>query len=359
MTKSAPPQTTIRLRSARDVAAAVPRLLGYLPRRSIVFLNSHDDGRMSTMRLDLPEPAPPKIEKRFITSFVGMLCKVPEVSRTLVVVYADGPFDDGGDVARASFVRPLIARLVGSGFVVHDAVCVARDAWGVYDGADAGIPRQLEELEAAPLGAEAFEPPATGLDELAELPAAGPLARRAFEAALDRAVEHIPDPVGAAEALLQLDAAQADSDQLAAIMPVLIFPELRDAVLYTWAWGAERGLAILDAAERLAEGDVEAADDSIVLDFMGLGAAEPPDRQRVAQAVAVMSRVAALAPDYVAHVPLTVLAWLHWSQGRGSLAGRFVDRARELNPCYGLAELLQAVLREGHLPAWAFEFPVD
>jgi hypothetical protein len=356
MTQTAP---LIRLRSSRDVVAAVPRLLGYRPRRSIVFLNTHDGGRVSTFRIDLPEPAPPKAEKKFITSLVGLLCKVPDVRRVLIVVFADGPFDAGGDVPRASLVRPLIARLLGSGFTVHDAVCVADDAWGAYDGHDAGIPHRLDELEEAPLGAEDCAPPADDVDRLAELPPAGDLARRAFDAALDRALRNplVVRPVYAAEGVIALEAATASSDDLAAIMPALLFPELRDAVLFTWAWGAERGLELLDEADRIEAGEVGPGDDTLALDLMGLGEAEPPDRARIAQAIAVMSRVAALAPDDVAHVPLTVLAWLHWSQGRGSIAGRFVDRARELDPSYGLAELLQLVLGQGHLPAWAYVMP--
>ena len=360
MTQTAPPDKLIRLRSSRDVVAAVPHLLGYRPRRSIVFLNTHADAQVSTLRVDLPEPAPPAIEKKLIASLVGMLCKVPEVSRVLVVVYAEGPFDAGGDVPRASFVRPLIGRLLDSGFVVHDALCVADDAWGAYDGHDAGIPHRLDELDETPLGADG-DPVAADVAELAALPTVGYLARRAFDAAIDRAIagSGAVRPILAAEQALALDAGTADSDELAAIVPVLLYPELRDAVLFTWAWGAQRGLELLDEAERIDAGEVGPGDDTIALDLMGLGDAEPPDHERVSRAIALMSRIAALAPDDVAHVALTVLGWLHWSQGRGSVASRLVDRARELDRSYGLAELLQTVLRQGHLPGWAYAMPGD
>ncbi|GAA4164809.1 hypothetical protein GCM10022286_27050 [Gryllotalpicola daejeonensis] len=356
MTETAP---LIRLRSSRDVVAAVPRLLGYRPSRSIVFLNTHDDGRVSTMRVDLPEPAPPKVEKRFITSLVGMLCKVPEVKRMLIVVFAGEPFDSGGDVPRASFIRPLIHRLLDSGFVVHDALCVAEDAWGAYDGHDAGIPHALDELAEAPLGAEGCEVAAEAPEQLAELPVVGYLARQAFDAAIDRAIRdtEVLRPIIAAEEFVALDPSSADSDELAAIMPVLLYPELRDAVLFTWAWGPDRGLELLDEAGRIEDGEIGPGDDTIALDLMGIGSAEPPDRGRIARAIALMAKVSALSPDDVAHMPLTVLAWLHWSQGRGSVAGHFVDRARELDPSYGLAELLQSVLRQGHLPGWAYVMP--
>jgi hypothetical protein len=359
MTQTATPDKLIRLRSARDVAAALPRILGYRPRESIVFLNTHRDRHVSTLRVDLPAAAPPRVEKRFATSLVGMLCKVPELDRVVIVVYAGGPFDDGGDVPRASFVRPLIRRLVGHGFLVHDAICVADDAWGAYDGRDAGIAHRLDELDAAPPGAEDCPPVADGVERLAELPAAGELARTAFAAALDRALagSGALRPVLTAEEALALDPAAANSDELAAIMPVLMLPELRDAAMFTWAWGAERGIELLEVAALIDQGEVRPGDDTIALDLMGLGHAAPPDRARIARAIALTARLAALAPQDLAHVPLTVLAWLHWSQGRGSIAAHFADRARELRPSYGLAELLQRVLAQGHLPEWAYVMP--
>jgi hypothetical protein len=359
MTQTASPEKLIRLRSARDVAAALPRILGYRPHGSIVFLNTHHDHRISTLRVDLPDPSAPRVEKRFATSLVGMLCKVPDVDRIVIVVYADGPFDDGGDVPRASFIRPLISRLIGSGFFVHDAICVADDAWGTYDGRDAGIPHGLDELDEAPLGAQTCPPPVDDVQQLAGLPEVGELARRAFDAALDRAIDGAGAlrPVLTAEEALALDPATASSDDLAAIMPVLMLPELRDAAMFTWAWGAERGFELLELAGLIDAGEVGPEDDTIALDLMGLGHAEPPDRARVARAIALTARLAALAPQDLAHVPLTVLAWLHWSQGRGSIAGHFVDRARELRPSYGLAELLQSVLARGHLPEWAYVMP--
>ncbi|WP_162940279.1 DUF4192 family protein [Gryllotalpicola protaetiae] len=358
MTQTAPPDRLIRLRSSRDVAAAVPHLLGYRPRRSIVLINTHAGGRVSTLRVDLPDPAPPAAEKRYVTSLAGMLCKVPDVERTLVVVFTDGPFGADGDVARASLVRPLVKRLLGSGFAVHDALCVADDAWGAYDGHDAGIAHRLDELEEAPPGAEDCEPKAAP-DELAELPTAGYLARQAFELALDRLLRRgvIMRPVVDAEDAIALDPRAATSDDFAALMHVLMHPELRDAVLFTWAWGGDRGLELLDEAERIDDGEIGPGDDTIALDLMGIGSAEPPDRDRIARAITLVSRLAVLAPDDIAHIPLTVLAWLHWSQGRGSVAGRFVGRARELDPSYGLAELLQSVLTQGHLPNWAFVMP--
>ncbi|WP_162138925.1 DUF4192 family protein [Gryllotalpicola ginsengisoli] len=356
---TADPAPLIRLRSPRDVLATVPRLLGYRPRRSIVFLNLHDRAGVSTMRIDLPEPSAELVERRFITSIVGMLCKVPDIRQLIVVVYADGCFAAGGDVPRASFVRPLIQRLLRAGFEVHDALCVADDGWGAYDGHDAGEVHPLDELEQPAPGDDGTAPVADGVDDLTRLPPVGELARRGFVTSLERAMREreVFRPVEEAEEALAFDPSRASSDELAGLLTLLLWPEFRDAVLYTWAWGSERGFELLDVADRIAEGEIGPGDDTIALDLMGLRPTDRPDEQRIGRAIRLVSRLAALAPAAVAHVPLTVLAWLHWSQGRGSVAGRFVDAAREHDPSYGLAELLQTVLAQGMLPEWAYLRP--
>lgn len=362
MTQLAPAdRPLIRLRTPRDVLATVPRLLGYRPSRSIVFLNLHDHGSISTMRVDLPVPARPVDQKRFITSLVGTLSKVPRTTKTLIVVYVDEAFGAAHDVPRASLVRPLLARLIDSGFAVHDALCVAADAWGAYHGPEAGVAHRLDELDEPAPGSEVCGPVAENVDALAALPAVGPLARRAFDDALDHRLRR-PDsvnPIAAAEAALVLDPAAAGSDPLAAVLEVLLDAEARDVALFTWAWGARRGQDLVTEIDLISAGDIGPDDDSIALDLMGMGSAPPPDRSRIAAATALMSRVAALAADDVAHVPLTVLAWLHWSGGRSSVAARFVGRARELDPSYGLADLLDLALTRGVLPNWAYLAPAD
>jgi hypothetical protein len=49
-----------------------------------------------------------------------------------------------------------------------------------------------------------------------------------------------------------------------------------------------------------------------------------------------------------------MLGWLHWALGRSSEASAFVAEAREIDPRYGMAELLERMLTSGTLPEWAF-----
>lgn len=369
MTQPAPADTLIHLRTPRDVLATVPRLLGYRPRESLVLLNLHDGNRTSIMRLDLPRPGAGDAASgadmtaetdagRFSAIVVNMLRKVPGVRKTIIVAYTDEPFAAGGDVPRATLVRPLIHRLVESDLDVHDALCVASDAWGAYDGGEAGMAHRLDDLDEAAPGAQACAEAAATVDELAVLPEVGPLARRAFDEALDRSLRaHEPDAVEAAEAALALDAETAGSDALAAVLAPLLDAESRDVMLFTWAWGPARGAELADEIERIDAGEIGPGDDSIALDLLGMGAAPHPDPERIARAITLMMRLTALAADDIAHVGLTVLGWLHWSRGRGSIAARFVDRARALDPGYGLADLLQTALGRGLLANWMYAEP--
>jgi hypothetical protein len=79
-----------------------------------------------------------------------------------------------------------------------------------------------------------------------------------------------------------------------------------------------------------------------------------PDPERIERAIELLRSTAAHLPERHRAPLLTMLGWLHWALGRGSVAGRFVDAARRIDPRYGLAELLARMLGAGMLPEWAY-----
>lgn len=349
----------IRMRGPRDVLATVPRLLGYHPRNSIVMLNVHESEGVSTLRVDLPGPVSRELEQGWIDSLTGTMCKVPEVKMTVIVVYAPGSLHGGGDLPRGSLVRRLIARLVAAGFVVHDALCVAEDGWGAYDGADAGVKHPLDELQDPAPGDQAATTVAEGVEETFALPPTDDLARRRFQNRWkqDRDAYWLLDPVAVAEEAITWDPETRQDAQLALLLGMLRHPGQRDTMLFTWAWGRRRGYELLAEVESIAAGMESLGAKSLALDLMGIGQAGRPDEKRIAHAIRLVSRLAALAPREAAPAALTVLAWLHWSQGRGSIAYRFLRSARQLDPEYALAGLLDAALGQNRLPEWVYLRP--
>jgi hypothetical protein len=69
----------------------------------------------------------------------------------------------------------------------------------------------------------------------------------------------------------------------------------------------------------------------------------------------VLTAVTARAPQSARPAPLCVLAWVHGALGRGSVAGILAQQALTIDPDYGFATLLLAMLDAGRLPDWAFE----
>ncbi|MDO9398693.1 MAG: DUF4192 family protein, partial [Herbiconiux sp.] len=124
---------------------------------------------------------------------------------------------------------------------------------------------------------------------------------------------------------------------------------VRDCVLMLCGWGAEAAQLALHEAGRPPRGP---DDPDSVFDAY-LGSSHPaPNPQRVRCAIELLRRVVACAPDPITAPALTVLAWLEWSRGRGSVAGHYLDAAVAIDPHYRLAHLFGTLLGRGCIPEW-------
>ena len=84
-----------------------------------------------------------------------------------------------------------------------------------------------------------------------------------------------------------------------------------------------------------------------------------PDPQRIRRALAVLRYSAARLPQSPNPPLLTMIGWLYWALGAGSIAARWVKKAQAIDPDFGLADLLGTMLSTGHLPDWAFDVPPE
>jgi hypothetical protein len=159
-----------------------------------------------------------------------------------------------------------------------------------------------------------------------------------------------PDPVGAIERALDLD--RADPLPVPLVAALADLPVLRDLVLLQIGWGPVFGAAVL-ARTLLPAEEPLGPEDAPGLAFCG-GDMPRPDADRVERAIELLRITAAHLPERRRAPLLTMLAWLHWALGRGSVAGRLVDAALAVDPAYGLAQLLGRMLGAGMLPEWAY-----
>jgi hypothetical protein len=263
-------------------------------------------------------------------------------------------------IARA-LLDDLLTAARRAGLRVKDALCVAADGYGSL--LDADLPatgRPLAELpEPAGLPPLLDIEEATGLDDVPEEHRRRFLARvRRSARATGRSSRTVDgvlsaaDPVGAIERALDLDRTDAAPTPVPLIAALADLPVLRDLVLLQIGWGPVFGAAVL-ARTVLPDEEPLREEEAPGLAFCG-GDMPRPDPDRVTRAIELLRVTAAHLPERHRAPLLTMLAWLHWALGRGSVAGRFVGAAQAIDPRYGLADLLARMLGAGMLPEWAY-----
>lgn len=366
--------TVIKADAGQDFLALLPRLTGYQPRNSVVLVAFRGKRTCGAIRFDLPDAAPLAVLRRFATSMIGMLCKIPEVDAVVPVAYTDECFGATDAVPQALFMDVLVHRAEISGFHVRDSLCVAADGWASF--LDPDVPaggRPLGAIAASPVNGLAdaegmdvrsdvrgdtelptvdlarSERVATRLRRLRDDPAgAGAVAAGAYELAdlalsefLEYLLAHSPDSLS--------------PDIVAAVLWVLERPVFRDVAIIHWAFGRLAGLqALEDQLRSTLDDPAEEAATGLLL----WGEGPRPDPERVDAAIALLRVLAASAPRSARVAPLTMLAWLTWALGQSSRASVFVAAALEIDREYGLASLIGAMIDGGRLPEWAFEVPI-
>ena len=404
--------TVVTTSSAADFLAVVPHLVGFEPHNSIVFVAFRGRRTCGAMRFDLPEqPSSPaddtgsKLYKRVATTLVGMLSKVPGVDAVVPVVYTQQSFDvtDGtggaggtagaGGPPRAAFVRAVIARFEFSGFQVRDALCIASDGWGSYfDDKCPPQGRPLAKITESRILDDLPEHATRPLGDVAQwarLPEVAQKDRRRVQhwvalysevidgrvlvgggsprdddrfdddwfddAAFETYTRENARLLGAIPPMLEVifeNGVEAlDPKAAGFIITLARLPAIRDVVMMQWSFDVATGRRVLNDARRFALG---APAEVLNSGPLMLGRGPRPDPERIDRAIEILKRVAALASKQQRPPVLCMLAWLNWALGRSSVAARFIGASEEIDPDYGLGEVMRAVLEHGMLPEWAF-----
>ena len=389
--------TIVKAQKAQDFLALVPQLLGFNAESSAVLVAFRGNRTCGALRFNLPDnDAPHKVYKRIATTLAGMLCKIPGVDAVVPVIYTDDSFRDATGVPRERFAEVLNRRLELSGFLLRDSLCVAADAWGSY--LDPECPaggHPLSDISGSPIFEAVHHettietPRPLGTLQTGPDPIEVSLATREHLARIYRRYRHllaraenapelfptlgfVLDPVAIAEAALTWPSPPSEED-VAALLVLVQSPPLRDQIMVQFAFGREEGVRALELNRhyaRLQDETGRSLDDLVAEEFaVGESAATHtsdimlgllpgrPDVDRIRLAIKLLRTVVAMAPRSAKPAPLCMLAWLSWALGSGSVAGYFVDQALAIDSQYGMATLLDQLLRTGHLPDWAFAVP--
>lgn len=347
--------SVVRARSAADLLALVPSLVGMAPRRSLVVVVFRGSRTMGALRLDLPARG---VVADLAGHAVGIVCRLDGADGMVPVVYTDDSFEAALRPAR-ELLDALAVAGRRAGLRLKDALCVAADAYGSLLEPDRPpVARPLEELR-EPAGL----PPLLDVEAAVALEGVPEEDRRRFLGRVRRSagasgrsgrtVEGIltaPDPVGALERALDLD--RTDLVPVPVLAALADLPVLRDLLLLQIGWGPLFGAEVL-ARTLLPDEEPLGPEEAPGLAFCG-GDMPRPDPDRIERAIELLRLTAAHLPERHRAPLLTMLAWLHWSLGRGSVAGRFVDLALTVDARYGLAGLLARMVAAGMLPEWAY-----
>jgi hypothetical protein len=155
------------------------------------------------------------------------------------------------------------------------------------------------------------------------------------------------------EAALEWDTGSLEPYDAAAMVWCLSRPALRDIALVQWCGGVAAGDEALDAQLRWEQG--EEYPPHLAMRMWGEGV--QPDSDRLAAALALSRRIAAVAPRQTRPGPLAMCAWLAWALGRSTHAELYAREACAIEPEHGLAEIVRSFVHAGHLPEWAFHRP--
>lgn len=378
--------TIVKAADAAEFLSLVPRMLGYLPSRSLVLIPFAGSRSLGAMRFDLPPDD--DTADSFAATAIGMVCRLPDADAVAAIAYTETRFE-GTWMPHPALFDALERRVDESGLRVADLLCVAADGWGsVFDADLPSGGRPLAELDARPPSAGGAREVEGDQTSGTDLPKAGLLDTEAVGRALlafARAVDMLcgegrgrgepaaggeasvideeridPHALAAASAIDDLPSLLEDAllwqlDDLApydaaVLVWCLARPSLRDVALVQWCGTLGDGDDALEAQVRWESG--EEYPERLAMRMWGEG--ERPDIDRLEHALALARQLAALAPRASRAGALAMCAWLSWALGRSTHADAYAREALEIEPEHGLSEIVRSFVHAGHLPDWAF-----
>ncbi|GAA2223689.1 DUF4192 domain-containing protein [Herbiconiux moechotypicola] len=364
--------------------ADLDSVLGFRPTRSLALRIRRPARPFAVLRLDLPGPPASRQEgERLAAAVVGLLARVPGAGSLDLVAFgepsarvsttraAPGCAPDAGGRAEppAEEARRLLAAVSAvrrgaqaAGYAVLEGWCVsgeraleafsargpgARSGPGSGEGAARGWIEVSPgpELKPAGGGGDVHSGGFVPIPEASEQCRARSLATLAAlgGSKAGSGPDWMAERVRLWHEALAREAppSEARSVELGAWLQ---HKRVRDGVLVMCAWGLDAGLRVLPGGSRQEADRYFGA-------VLGEGSVAPDD-VRVRAAVELLRRIVECSPVTLAAAPLTILAWLEWTRGRGSVCGAYLRLALLADADYELAVLLGEATSHGRVPEW-------
>jgi len=372
----------VQANAAEDLLALIPGLVGSTPRSSLVVVLFA--GRHSRGALQVHLPAGTDVDRQVADAAaeraLGFACRAPGVDAIVPVVYTDDAFGAGAEPPGRTIADAVLELASAQGFMVKDALCSAADGWGSYLDpalpagghspgivASAAVPpvpplpwelvtTEVPRVDVATFAAVDLEYRVLCARLASMLDAAADHARTTWRIDVGDAVERLDGLPAVFEDALARGVDAMTAREVAFLLLSLSRPWASDLALMQWAFGRELGEE-LDDAERAYGHLPVGTDDPEVFHRVAhllVGDGPHPDVQRIRAASSLLLSVAARASESARVAPLAMLAWLSWALGQSTRATAFLAELVDEELDHPLAATVGSLIRQGHLPAWAF-----
>jgi hypothetical protein len=329
-------EQVVRLADAGELAAALPVLVGFRPRESVVLvaLGGRSGRRLGmTARVDIPAPCDARplaaalaarmAHERPETVLLAVVSEAPDV-----VAFPEDLVHDGGPVLpHRTLVHELLLALDAHAIPLGDALLVRGSRWWSYD---------CDEPCCAP-GAGTPVPGGTSALEAAAVVSGQVLVRDREE--LELRIARPGAPAAAAMAATVTAVGEEIAD--------LVLREGRDAA-------ADEYTAWVDAAVARCGAGARPDDEELARVAWGLRDVRVRDLAlgfalgaHARAAESLWTECTRRLPEPLDAAPATLLAVSVWLRGDGAMARIALDRALDSEPDYALADLLARGLDAG------------
>lgn len=375
----------VTCRTTADFLAALPHLLGFTPRESLVAVCFSGRRSGQAVRLDLPpDDAHTHIEttiqvlRAALDSLAGMPSGIddaprselvpdsgaaPPVSAVALAIVTSRRFNDTSEPPWSRLARELTLALDSDGIEIRDLGCLAADGWASYtESAVAAIPvggHPLREISASPvaLGAALRDETVPDHRDLGAIPDGDPQRSRAVAIALEEdpgtpASERPSIQRVAAAARLIRSADTPGPVETAALARTLARPDQWLGVATGILLSPERAAVLMsepDTGHRLRNLTAPTATPAPVplpalLYFLADISPEFTERGRL-RVVRDRLRTAIAETPAALRAPLyTLSSWVWWLAGSQSVAHWHIEAARELAPEDPLSETIAELI---------------
>lgn len=318
-------QPTLHINGPIDLVQAVPYLLGFHPRDSLVLIGLDEQALVVTARLDLADVAEPELLAHLVTAIAQ-----GGASSLVAAVYDSEPAGPSpAGLPWGGIVGELATECDRAGCRLGDVLRVAGGRWWSY-GCD-------DERCCPPEGTPLPEAPS----------------QFAVEATYAGMVA-LPDRAALVAILTPLPAAERarlvpllEHEEHAAMVAIATGRQsARDRTVRRELGAQARAADRSGSAPPLTAGEVARL--GAALGVIGIRDAllMEIERQRL-DGRELWRELARRLPGPYDAAPLFLYGWASWRAGNGALAGVAADRALTSHPGYGIARILQSMLARG------------